>query len=97
MHIHSSPNANLQPLITPCNANDPKSLTRSETPEDELQKRQVSALHPGSGGCAYLRGDVIGRAAEGARGVALKHALPAHAEVSDLDVALAVQQHVVQL
>lgn len=70
---------------------------RSEHWEDELQTHQVSALHPGCERCAYLRGDVVGRAAEGARGVTLKHALPAHPEVSNLDVTLAVQQHVVQL
>lgn len=39
----------------------------------------------------YLRGDVVGRAAEGARGVTLEHALPAHPEVSYLNVALAVE------
>lgn len=48
-------------------------------------------------GSVYLRGDVVGGAAEGARGVALKHALPAHPKVSYLYVALAVKQHVIQL
>lgn len=45
----------------------------------------------------HLRGDVVWRAAESARGVAPEHPLPAHPEVSDLDVALAVQQHIIQL
>ncbi len=48
-------------------------------------------------GSAYLRGDVVRGAAEGARGVALEHALPAHPEVSYLYVALAVKQHIIQL
>ena len=41
--------------------------------------------------------DVVGRAAEGARGLVAEDALLAHAEVGDLDVALRVQHHVVQL
>lgn len=45
----------------------------------------------------HLGGDVVRRAAESARGVAPEHPLPAHPEVCDLDVALAVQQHVIQL
>ena len=45
----------------------------------------------------YLRGDVVGGAAEGARSVTLEHALPAHSEVSYLYVALAVKQHIIQL
>lgn len=56
-----------------------------------------SALRPGRAGSTYLRGDVVGRAAEGVRGVALQHPLPAHPEVGDFNVALAVEQHVVQL
>lgn len=44
----------------------------------------------------HLGGDVVGRPAEGRRpGVAL-HVLLAHAEVCNLDVAVRVQQHVVQ-
>lgn len=45
----------------------------------------------------YLGGDVVRGATEGARGVALKHALPAHPEVCYLYVALAVKQHIIQL
>ena len=44
-----------------------------------------------------LRRDVVGRAAEGGGGVAPADALLAHAVVGQLDVALVVQQHVVQL
>lgn len=45
----------------------------------------------------YLRGNVVRGAAEGACGVSLKHALPAHPEVCYLYVALAVKQHIIQL
>lgn len=45
----------------------------------------------------HLGGDVVGRPTEGRRpGVAL-HVLLAHAEVGNLDMALRVKQHVVQL
>lgn len=46
---------------------------------------------------AYLRGDVVRGAAEGACGVTLQHALPAHPKVSYLYVAFAVEQHIIQL
>lgn len=46
---------------------------------------------------AYLRSNVVGRPAERACRVALKHALSAHAEVSYLNVALAVEQNIIQL
>lgn len=49
------------------------------------------------GGSVYLRGDVVWGAAEGERSVTFTHALPAHPKVSDLYVALAVEQHVIQL
>lgn len=39
----------------------------------------------------HLRRDVVRRATESACGVAPEHPLPAHPEVSDLDVALTVQ------
>ena len=45
----------------------------------------------------YLGRDVVGRAAEGLGGEVPRNALLAHAEVGDLDVAVLVQQHVVQL
>lgn len=48
-------------------------------------------------GSVYLRGDVVGGSTEGARGVTLEHALPAHPKVSYLYVALAVKQHIIQL
>lgn len=44
-----------------------------------------------------LRGDVVGRPAEGRRPGVTLHVLLAHAEVCNLDVALRVKQHVVQL
>lgn len=46
---------------------------------------------------SHLRGNVIRRPAEGACGHSLIHVLLTHAEVSNLDVALGVQHHVVQL
>ncbi|TNN81077.1 hypothetical protein EYF80_008733 [Liparis tanakae] len=57
----------------------------------------VSLAHDVSAGVVYLRGDVVGGATEGARGVLLQHALPAHPKVRYLDVALAVKQHIIQL
>lgn len=48
-------------------------------------------------GSVYLRGDVVRGTAEGARGVALEHALPAHPKVSYLYVAFTVKQHIIQL
>lgn len=83
MHLHSSADANAQ-------------LSKANHPKNALKPPPPPCTR-GWDGRAYLGGDVVGRAAEGAGGVALKHALPAHAEVGDLDVALAVQQHVVQL
>ena len=44
-----------------------------------------------------LGGDVVGGAAERGGGVARPDALLAHAVVRQLDVALVVQEHVVQL
>ena len=41
--------------------------------------------------------DIIWRATEGAGEVGITDVLPAHPEVGQLDVALAVQHHVVQL
>lgn len=46
---------------------------------------------------SHLWRDVVGGPTEGARGHAFVHVLLTHAEVSDLDVALRVQHHVVQL
>lgn len=46
---------------------------------------------------SHLRGNVVRRPAEGRRPGVAPHVLLAHAEVCDLDVALRVQQHVVQL
>jgi len=57
----------------------------------------VSLDHDVRAGVVYLRGDVVGGATEGARGVLLQHALPAHPKVSYLYVALAVKQHIIQL
>ena len=48
-------------------------------------------------GAQDLGRDVVGRAAEGGGGVAGADALLAHAVVGELDVALVVEQHVVQL
>lgn len=45
----------------------------------------------------YLGSDVVGRAAERLSGLVSRDALFAHAEVSNLDVAVLVQQNVVQL
>lgn len=45
----------------------------------------------------YLWCDVVWGAAEGACAHAFIHVLLTHAEVSDLDVALGVQHHVVEL
>ena len=44
-----------------------------------------------------LGGDVVGGPAEGLGGDSVQHVLLTHAEVGDLDVALSVQHHVVQL
>ena len=46
---------------------------------------------------SYLGGDVVWRSAEGACVHTLVHVLLTHAKVSNLDVALRVQHHVVQL
>ena len=45
----------------------------------------------------HLGRDVVGRAAEGARAFAARQALLAHAVVGELDVAVDVEQHVVEL
>lgn len=45
----------------------------------------------------YLGSDVVGRAAERLGGLVSRDALFAHAEVGNLDVAVLVQQHIVQL
>lgn len=45
----------------------------------------------------YLRSDVVRGPAEGACGVALEHALPAHPKVGYLYVAFAVKQNIIQL
>ena len=46
---------------------------------------------------AYLRRQVLGRAAEGPGGVAVTHVLFAQPEVGDLDVTVRVEQQVLQL
>lgn len=46
---------------------------------------------------SHLRCDVVRSAAEGARGHAFIHVLLTHAEVSNFDVALWVQHHVIEL
>lgn len=51
----------------------------------------------GGEGAAHLWGDVVRSAAEGAGLFVPQHVLLAHAEVSNLDVAIPVQHHVVQL
>lgn len=45
----------------------------------------------------YLRSDVVRGSTEGLGGDAIQHVFFAHAEIGDLDVALAVQHHVIQL
>ncbi len=45
----------------------------------------------------HLRGDVIRRSTEGACRHALIHVFLTHAEVCNLDVALGVQHHIIQL
>lgn len=74
-----------------------KCRQRSQNSEEEREAREVRPSVRARAGSAYLGGDVVGGAAEGVRGVALQHPLPAHAEVSDFNVTLAVKQHVVQL
>lgn len=46
---------------------------------------------------AYLRSDVVRGSTEGLGGDAVQHIFFTHAEVRDLNVALAVQHHVIQL
>lgn len=45
----------------------------------------------------YLRGYVVRSAAEGTSGHSVCHVLFTHSEVSDLNVSLRVQHHIVQL
>lgn len=57
----------------------------------------VTTIHHTCPGHSHLRCDVVWGATEGACGPAFVHVLLAHAKVSDLDVALGVQHHVVEL
>lgn len=75
--------------------------TRGETTGNEGSEEQMREVSGGEvrewGEAAYLRGDVVRGATEGASGVALEHALSAHPEVGYFYVALTVKQHIIQL
>lgn len=48
-------------------------------------------------GNTYLRGDVVRGSAEGLGGPVARDAFLAHSEVSDLDVAVLIEQHIIKL